>query len=302
MAGRWSAGRLAIEAYGCDRRLPGLAELAAMPGAQVLSHRAGRRATVRLGDVVAKVVPPDRVDAVVDGLVAAAAAVTVPDIVDVDRARGVVTVRALGGAALHDRLADADVRRVAAVVRRLHALEPGDGGVRGPREEARVLQRWLDRLRPFDPALYDRVASAADRVTQELSALEPSGRATIHGDLHDKQLFLLRDGGVAMIDLDTLGPGDPAIDFANLAVHIEMRALQGRLPPARAGELARELVRVCGPLDLLRRATWLRLACVYAFRPGHRALPALIVERATRAPSPVVAAAAGRATWAPGRA
>ena len=301
VAGQWDEQRgLRLQRHGEDRRLPGLAALAARPDAALLAHRAGRRATVRAGRAFVKVVPPDRVRRVVAGLEAAAPAVTVPRLLALDPGAGTVTTDAVAGFALHERLPDAsadDLRRVGAALRALHA-QPAAGPARGPREEAAALRRWLARLRPFAPALHARLAAEVDRAERELHALGDVEPATIHGDLHDKQVFLA-PGDVALIDLDTVGPGDPAIDLANLATHLELRALQGHLDPARARVLANTLVDAYGTVDpdrlgVLRRATWLRLACVYAFRPRRPDLPGLLLERSyTRTGGGAIGGSAG---------
>jgi Ser/Thr protein kinase RdoA (MazF antagonist) len=149
----------------------------------------------------------------------------------------------------------------------------------GPVEEARVLTTWLDRLRPLAPALHAELAAAALGVVVALHALPEGPTATVHRDLHDQQAFVTPDGDVAFIDLDTLGEGDPAVDLANLAAHLELLG---------APELGETLLRGYGApaawaprLAVLRRATLLRLACVHAFRPGSGRLVARLLA-ATR--------------------
>ena len=97
-----------------------------------------------------------------------------------------------------------------------------------------------------------------------------------HRDLHDKQL--LWDGtALGVLDLDTACVADPALDPANLAVHADLRRVQGvwSPPAAHAVELSAEAVaRVAGVDDArwgtAQLATVVRLACVYAFRPAWR--------------------------------
>jgi aminoglycoside phosphotransferase (APT) family kinase protein len=83
------------------------------------------------------------------------------------------------------------------------------------------------------------------------------------------------DGVVGVLDLDLAATGEPALDLANLLVHLELRSLQGLCPGARARACAGAVVDGYDPgLDTWRRVsayaltTRLRLAAVYAFRPG----------------------------------
>jgi len=82
-------------------------------------------------------------------------------------------------------------------------------------------------------------------------------------------------GRVGLLDLDTAAYGEPALDLANLAVHVDLRVLQGVLPVGVARSVAVLLDAVAdavgaspGRLAVHRRSARLRLACVYAFRPA----------------------------------
>jgi streptomycin 6-kinase len=70
---------------------------------------------------------------------------------------------------------------------------------------------------------------------------EPQVRP-IHGDLYEAQVFVAPDFSLGLIDLDDLGPGDPAMDAANFCAHLIALALS--VPAAAPRLLAyRELVR-----------------------------------------------------------
>jgi len=151
-----------------------------------------------------------------------------------------------------------------------------------------VLMGWIERLRAYDTTLFAEVCDAALPVLAALTALAPVPAVTLHRDLHDKQI-LLRSDGVGLIDLDTSAPGDPAIDIANLVVHMRLRYWQAHssIDPLAAREAILEGYGAPPDLrrrlDLYERATALRLACVYAFRPdlGH-ALAELLTNSAAR--------------------
>ena len=87
-----------------------------------------------------------------------------------------------------------------------------------------------------------------------------------------------------MLDFDTLSLGEAALDLANVLVHLELRALQGRCSEARANAAATAMVEGYDPpppvssrLRAYADATRLRLACLYAFRPCRKSVvPALL--------------------------
>jgi aminoglycoside phosphotransferase (APT) family kinase protein len=48
---------------------------------------------------------------------------------------------------------------------------------------------------------------------------------TVHGDLYDAQVFVGREYSLGLIDLDDVGPGDPAMDAGNFLAHLVALAL-----------------------------------------------------------------------------
>jgi aminoglycoside phosphotransferase len=281
---------VALQATGTDDRLPGLTAAAGAAGARLVSHRAQRRATVALPGAFLKVVRPGRV-AGVAAAHRAVHAVAAPAVLSEDERAGVLTLRAVPGRPLHDLLAGpgatAAVLMIGAAVRCLHAQPPpaAGTGVHGPREEARVLADWLERLAWHDSRTAARVRERARHVLGDLAAL-PAGRpALIHRDLHDKQILLGDGGAVGLIDLDTLTLGDPAIDLANLAAHFDLRARQAGADLATAAAQREALLAGYGAsaaqrrrVEVYERAARLRLACVYAFRPRWAAVAAALAE------------------------
>lgn len=155
-------------------------------------------------------------------------------------------------------------------------------------DEAEVTARLLRRALPVEPTL---LASAQAELTRlfDLARDLPQGRATVvHRDLHDKQIVLTPDGGVTLLDPDTLALGDPALDAANFAAHLELRELQGRVPAGRGAELAEAFLaalRAAGVeldgarLAYFRACSLLRLAAVYALRPAPERLVPRLLER-----------------------
>jgi len=93
--------------------------------------------------------------------------------------------------------------------------------------------------------------------------------------------MILRGQPVGLLDLDLLGPGDPALDVGNLLAHFELRALHARSRPDRPWVARSAFLEgyAPGPRLMTRAAgyvlsTRLRLAAVYAFRDA----PADLIE------------------------
>jgi len=303
-----------LQAGGADRRLPGLAPLLARPDARLLAHRAERRAVVRLDGPgaprYAKVVRRERTQALAAVAHAArnlaAGAFEVPLVVDTEPDAGVITFAAVPGVTLHELLATdeaiASMPLVGEALRALQAASPPPAAVHGAPEEAGVLRSSIERLEPYSPDLCVRVRAAAPSVLARLAATPADGWVPAHRDLHDKQLLLDAAGRVGMLDFDNLARGDPALDLANLLVHLELREEQGLCSRGWTAEAASGLLEGYGPVEALRPsieaygdATRLRLACLYAFRPRWTGISTALLHR-IGGPLPGMAAAASTGT------
>jgi len=97
----------------------------------------------------------------------------------------------------------------------------------------------------------------------------PQHPGFVHGDLHDKQLFLA-ETSTSLIDLEGAAVGDPRFDLVNLAEHVRLRDLQrGRRDSGLGGELLTRcgLDPDAGPTRAFRAVVRARLCGVYALRP-----------------------------------
>ena len=280
-------GALLIQEDGADRRLPGLAATVARPRTTLISHRAERRATVRLeglaGPRYRKFVPPARLAGVVVAAERASALsngrLGTPELLEVDERAGAATFSELNGSPLHELLArgEGDQTAIAAgkALHALHDCSPPDGLPRhAARDEIGVVLTWIERLEAHSPSLAARVAERATDTVAALGRLGPANAVPVHRDLHDKQVFVDEAGEVGLLDFDLLARGEQSLDLANLLVHFDLRALQGLCPSAQARSAAEGLLAGYEPPPevLARAATYadatrLRLACVYAFRP-----------------------------------
>lgn len=285
--------RLVLQPDGADRKLPGLAPMI-RDGAHLLAHRPGRRAVVRLASGrYVKLTRQGRarsLDAshrLLAGLVAGLA--TVPAVLDVADDR--VVLAAVPGMTPLELPADDRIawrgtwQQVGAVLAQLAGARPEGLPVHDARAEAEVTRRWVARAVAHG-RLPPRDIDGPLAALTEGAPTAPPG--VVHRDLHDGQL-LVSDGRLGLLDPDTLAAGEPALDLANLLVHLELRVEQGLLAPDRARQAAaivRHGAADAGPAAIARlpayvRATRLRLAAVYSLRPRWHDLARRWHDRAT---------------------
>ncbi|MEP1123160.1 MAG: phosphotransferase [Ilumatobacter sp.] len=273
-----------------DRRLPGLAAALA-DGGRLVAYRHHRRAVTRDTTSFTKVVRPDRAAGIVrnhEVLVGSPGFETPRVLHATDDGR--VQIETVEGPSLHGLLrADVDVPipAVATALSALHAVSPS---ATVPPAEFDDPARWIAIVTRMEPARRRSLQAVAD----ELPSVDPAGSALVHTDLHDKNVMSTRRG-VHFIDLDGLAVGAPEIDVVNLAVHLELRALQAGL---EAGEGRRRFENLLTayqrrrPLDAtnvsaIERHTWFRLGCLYLCRPSGRRLAHALLDRAARRAEPL---------------
>jgi hypothetical protein len=278
-----------LHAGGADRRLPGLAPLLAA-GGDLVVHRPERRAVVRTGAGFRKLVRPERAAALTAAHGRLRRAVgdraSVPRVIATHEDG--VTLAALPGRSLTDlgqRAVDADRmaaawHRVGEVLATMAATSPAGLTVHDAVAEAEVTRTAVERAVAggrLDPAaLHGPVTATLDA----LVAGSAPTTAVAHRDLHDGQVLVAGDR-TGLLDPDTLAAAEPALDLANLLVHLELRVAQGLLRPDHHRRAADALLEGAAPTaSTLARvpahaaAVRLRLAAVYAWRPRWRALAA----------------------------
>lgn len=289
---RLLSGHLVLQHGGADSRLPALARLVA-DGAELVVHRPERRAVVRAGagEEVAftKVVRPRRTADLVRRMEQAAAVpgVRAPRVVASDAATGTVRMSTLPGRTLHDLLTDEvperTARAVGAAVRTLHdAGEAGEVASHDLDAEVETTRTLLDLARShraLEPRLVAALERDAARAASRIVSAGPVGELSLlHRDLHDKQLLVEESGDgprVGMLDVDTLGAGDPALDLGNLLAHLDLRVRQDWAAAGTAAAVEDALLAGYAPGERTlaaaagyRELTRARLCALYAFRPG----------------------------------
>lgn len=131
----------------------------------------------------------------------------------------------------------------------------------------------------------ETVLSGVDELIAEVTAELDDGAASamerpiglVHRDLHDKQIMWDPIAGPGLLDVDTACLGERALDLGNLRAHARWRTEQGLWTPAEAAVVIDEIARAASAAEIdparvsvYERATLIRLACVYAFRPAWR--------------------------------
>ena len=276
-------GPVVLQPGGADRRLPGVVSLLRREGAELVTHRAEKRAVVRLPGpaggagppAYAKVVRAAGLAAVVSSArTAAGLAVRTPTVLQVEHQDSAVVTAALPGRTLHDLLATSEaVEACRAAGRALAAVHrsavPSGLSRYGDADERATVRRWQQLAQAHGLAPAFPVPPTDD---VHGGACDEQDLALIHRDFHDKQVVVDDHGEVGVLDFDLMAVGAPMLDLANFLVHLDLRALQGLV--ADASPLRTAMLEGYQPTDtqlrqLSRReqATWERLAAVYAFRP-----------------------------------
>jgi len=272
-----------------DPGLPGLHD--ALEHGSLVGYRVGRRAVVATPTSYIKVVRPKRHAALVSThqwLGKECPGVATPEVTRVTQ-DGALELATVPGTPLHElirkigpeQLPFGHIDEIAAALVTLHSTPILRALPRRKPNDATALIATVARVAP---GFADDLATKAELLPQVPAVAD----AVIHGDLHDKNVFY-KPGRIGLIDLDGIGVSAPEDDVANLAVHLQLRALQTSYPNAAGDRLANRLLSSYHSLrplngDRVHAATahtWFRLACLYNFRSTSRRLVPELLRRAT---------------------
>lgn len=258
----------------------GLQELCGIPGPlrwSVLTHRLGRRAVLRVsGEGVGrcryvKLLTPKAYGRALRSFSAlhegARRRTAVP--VVADESLSALVFDEVPGVSVHDSLwvgDPIDVKRVLAGVAAFASREP-DGSL--PRRDLATERASALRALELSGRIQGTPAPLEELLRATWRMPDLPGKSLLHGDLHDKQLFV--DGrDLHFIDAEGVARGSPFIDLINLSEHFRLRGAQG-CPggPALAARLESEAgVEPGDPgVRVLRGLTRARLAGIYGCRP-----------------------------------
>lgn len=277
-------GQVQVVDPAADPELPGLAQV--IGRGRLVGYRARRRAVVSTGSGWIKVLRPKRLGAAlasyeqVEGL--GLTSVEVPKVTGSDPS-GWFELTTVPGCSLHELIAGGSnqlemaIETTAAALRALHDASVPVGEL--PRHSPDDPNRWVEIVARALPSQVDALAPIA----AGLRAHPTVGDRVIHSDLHDKNV-LIAGGRPGLIDVDGLKVGSPEVDVANLAVHLELRAMQQGIDPGIGAAWSDHLVASYGrelldpdSMAAIRDHTWFRLSCLYRFRhSGHHLAPAML--------------------------
>lgn len=204
---------------------------------------------------------------------------------------GLTFTSAVPGRSLHDLLpGNGDLTRAivltASALAQLHAVSLDCiERVYRPEDELQLLHGWIELAGELFPHLHAELRAREDDL-QRTAPEGSSSLAVVHRDFYDKQLLLF-EGGLSLLDLDTVCHGDAEIDIGNFAAHLWLRGLQLQ-ESKRCDDLAATFVAAYPATVDPRRVRWyrrtalLRLACNYAMRPRWRQIAPAIIEECRR--------------------
>lgn len=109
---------------------------------------------------------------------------------------------------------------------------------------AQKLDAAVELVSRARPDLEERLHRLADRLS--IDSVTTGIIATLHGDLHLKNIFVREDGEIALIDLDNLCTGDPLIDLGSFIAYLYFRAMSGGRPISEAERIAQAIVEGYG--------------------------------------------------------
>ncbi len=295
-----SAGEslVVLQPDGVDCKLPALDALLEQAGATLITHRPGRRAVVQFEQDgrmrYAKALRPSRVGRILRAnRFVAEMEDRVFEIAAIDQAderTGLVMMRELDGQNLHDLVSlnsDGFVsgcRAAGRALQSMHVAAPEWLPTHDAAAEIDMLQERVDGIEFFVPETHAAVARVCQGVFETLR--KSSGPHTVvHRDFYDKQVVVDKMGEPGLLDFDTLGTGEAALDVANMLGHLELRVLQGNCTQDTASQAAREFLDGYNPSEAVMArvpayldATRLRLAMLYAYWPKWAGLTPRILE------------------------
>jgi hypothetical protein len=112
-----------------------------------------------------------------------------------------------------------DIEAIGGALRWLHEVPQRNLPIHDVAAELVVLARSQRLLEAGWPALAAFVSTTMVYLAGGLVALESWPFATVHGDAHPGQ-FVVRDGGVAILGVESFSVGEPAIDLGNYGAYL----------------------------------------------------------------------------------
>lgn len=116
-----------------------------------------------------------------------------------------------------------DTHSAAHLLASLHAIRTPVSKTHNARNEIDTVHRWLVGLESTGRTEAGRVSGMLDTLRERSETLPPARATVVHRDFHRAQV-LRSEGGIWLLDLDTLSQGDQEVDLAAFMAHLLMDA------------------------------------------------------------------------------
>jgi hypothetical protein len=218
---------------------------------------------------------------------------TFPRLIHRDEGRRLAVVTWVPGTSAHrawDRGPSSISSSLGRSVRRYQTSSTADLPRYGAAEEIRTIRKFAGRVSVLRPDFGAALTAQACAWRAEVEARREERRVLAHRDLHDKQV-LSGPEGIGVIDWDLAALAPAGLDPGNYLAHLLLRSLQGRLSTRQMVAERRAFLhgfgangtgRLRSEIRFWEHLTLLRLAGVYALRPGRSGLPEGLLIRAAR--------------------
>ena len=223
------------------------------------AYRPGRRAVVELQTptdrVFAKVVRPHRVADLQQLHTYLAQRAPIPKSLGWSEESGLAVLQALRGHPLREAIT-ADGHALpspASLAELLKTLEHADTG---NRSRPTLVERVHGHA-AFIATITPDLSTFAHRIAESIEQLAtPEPKRTIHGDFHASQVMADRSFVIGMVDIDTVGSGEPTDDLANFLAHLDAIA---SAQPGVADRVSRYGVKAIRVFDTMTDPRQLRV-------------------------------------------
>jgi tRNA A-37 threonylcarbamoyl transferase component Bud32 len=170
-----------------------------------------------------------------------------------------------------------------AAIAALHQTRFADLPVTGPDEISARLSAAAALVSQIRPQRQAELRTLVQRLTSSASVIGTQPSATLHGDLHLKNLLATADG-IALIDLDSLHTGAPAQEAGSLSAAFYYQALTGHYSRQMAAQAATHFVtgwQQFTGAELPRAALHWHTAAALIYERASRSVLRLSAERLT---------------------
>ena len=164
----------------------------------------------------------------------------------------------------------------------LHRLEIDRLPAIGMPDIRRKLDSTVDLISRARPDLQTKLLEVADRLVSRSDSIPVEKHATLHGDLHLKNIFVQDDRRIAFIDLDNICSGDPSMELGSFIAYLYFRGLVEKRDLDQIEKLVASFIRAyaeTGKVDPDKRSLRWHIAASLIHERAYRCLTRLKGDR-----------------------